>query len=262
MPYTDSMAGYIAIISIFIVFIFFAVFKKKEGKLRELISQNDYLHKIIDSANEGIYVTNVQRKFIIWNKTSQKITGYSKEEIIGRNCFDNILDHTDENGRCLCHDRCLLVKSMDDKKSYGPEVIYLKHRNGHRIPVEVTTGPIFGITGDVIGGVEIFRDISGRIEKERLMTEKKQLEAIIALAGATAHELRQPLQAIIALLSLIKSDLPDDDAIKGYFGDIEKCCYRINNIIKKMGAITDYKLMDYAGDVKILDINKSSDSLP
>lgn len=254
------MAGYIAIISIFIVFIFLVVLKKKDGKLRELISENDYLNKIIDSANEGIYVTDVQRKFIIWNEASQRISGYSKEEIMGRHCFDNILDHTDENGKNLCHDHCLLVKSMNDRKSYGPDVIYLKHRNGYRIPVEIMTGPIFDIAGNVIGGVEIFRDITERLEKERLMVEKKQLEAVVALAGAAAHELRQPLQAIIALLSLMKNELPDAGATKEHFGDIEKSCYRINNIIKKMGAITDYKIRDYAGSMKILDIDKSSNS--
>lgn len=254
------MAGDIVIVVVFIliVFIFLVVLKKKDRNLRRLISENDYLHKIIDSANEGIYVTDVQRKFIIWNKASQRISGYSKEEIMGRHCFDNILDHTDENGRNLCHDYCLLVKSMNDRKSYGPDVLYLKHRNGHRIPVEVMTGPIFDIAGNVIGGVEIFRDITERLEKEKLTVEKKQLEAVVALAGATAHELRQPLQAIVALLSLMKNEMSDDSAIKGYFGDIEKSCYRMNNIIKKMGTITDYKIRHYAGNTKILDIDRSS----
>ncbi len=255
------MAGYIAIIFILIVFIFLVVLKKRDRKLKELTSENDYLHKIIDSANEGIYVTDVQRKFIVWNDASHRISGYSKEDVIGRYCFDNILDHTDENGKNLCHDHCPLVRSMNDRKSYGPEVIYMKHKSGYRIPVEVTTGPIFDIARNVIGGVEIFRDIAGKIEKERLTVEKKQLEAVVALAGAAAHELRQPLQAIVALLSLMKNELPDDSMIGRYFGDIEKNCYRINNIIKKMGAITDYKVKDYAGNIKILDIDKSSDGL-
>ncbi|GER94392.1 hypothetical protein A45J_2153 [hot springs metagenome] len=256
------MALSIAIIFIFVVSIFLSVLKEKNRKLRRLISENDYLHKIIDSANEGIYVTDVRRKFIIWNEASQRISGYSKEDVMGRYCFDNILDHTDENGKNLCHDHCLLVKSMNDRKSYGPEVLYLKHRNGYKIPVEIMTGPIFDMEGNVIGGVETFRDITERLEKERLTVEKKQLEAVIALAGAAAHELRQPLQAIIALLSLMRNDLPDNSAIKGYLDDIEKSCYRINNIIKKMGTITDYKIRDYAGNIKILDIDKSSDILP
>ncbi|WP_203471715.1 PAS domain S-box protein [Dissulfurispira thermophila] len=252
----------IAIIFIFVVSIFLSVLKEKNRKLRRLISENDYLHKIIDSANEGIYVTDVRRKFIIWNEASQRISGYSKEDVMGRYCFDNILDHTDENGKNLCHDHCLLVKSMNDRKSYGPEVLYLKHRNGCKIPVEIMTGPIFDMEGNVIGGVETFRDITERLEKERLTVEKKQLEVVIALAGAAAHELRQPLQAIIALLSLMRNDLSDNSEIKGYLDDIEKSCYRINNIIKKMGTITDYKIKDYAGNIKILDIDKSSDILP
>lgn len=255
------MAGCIIIISILVVFIFFVALKKKDRKLRELISENDYLHKIIDSANEGIYVTDRNKKFIIWNEASQRISGYSREEIIGRCCFDNILDHTDENGRNLCHDHCLLVKSMEDRHFYGPEVIYLKHKNGHRIPVEVMTGPILDRAGNVIGGVEIFRDISERLEKERLLMEKKQLEAVVTLAGAAAHELRQPLQAIISFVSLLRDECPDSGVLKKYLDNISESCYRMNNVIKKMGMITNYKIKNYAGDLKILDIERSSDNL-
>lgn len=252
------MAGYIAIIFILIVFIFFVILKRKNRKLKELISENNYLHKIIDSANEGIYVTDVQRKFIIWNNACERISGYSKDEIIGRQCFDNILYHTDENEKNLCQNHCFLVKSMNDRKFYGPKVIYLKHKNGYRIPVEVMTGPIFNTAGNVIGGVEVFRDITERLEKERLTVEKKQLKAVVALAGAAAHELRQPLQAIVAMVTVLKRDFTYDSKAKECLSHIETCCFRINDIIKKMLNITRYKLKDYTVNLKILDIEKSS----
>ncbi len=60
---------------------------------------NDYLANIIDAANEGIYVTDRERRFILWNRAAEKIAGYKKNEIIGRRCQDNILNHVDGRGQ-------------------------------------------------------------------------------------------------------------------------------------------------------------------
>lgn len=251
------MDEYIVIIFI-LIFVFIVIFVKINKRLKELLSMNNYLLKIIDSANEGIYVVDPQRKFILWNRSSEKISGYSKEDIIGKRCFDNILDHQDKNGKNLCQDLCPLAKSVKEGCSYGPEILYLKHKDGRRVPVEVMTGPIFDNSGNIIGGVEVFKDISDRLEKERLLIEKKQIEATVALAGAAAHELRQPLQAIIATGTVLKRKFADFCDAQECLNYIEMSCYRMNDIIKKMDNITSYKLKNYALNIKILDLEKSS----
>src|SRR5271169_6210646 len=96
-------------------------------RIRELISENHYLSTIINSANEGIYVTDRDRKFLIWNDATERITGFKREEVIGKYCHNNILDHTNEEGASLCDTDCPLTKSMTGNCLHGPDIAYLRH---------------------------------------------------------------------------------------------------------------------------------------
>jgi nitrogen-specific signal transduction histidine kinase len=95
--------------------------------------------------------------------------------------------------------------------------------------------------------VIIFRDVTA-----------DKLAAIKDLASATAHELRQPLQVIIGAVSLLMAEMPDNDEIKAYADAIEESCFRMDDIIEKIGKISKYKLKLYPDDIKIFDISKSS----
>jgi PAS domain S-box-containing protein len=379
---------------------------------------NNHLAKIIDSVNEGIYVTDRDRRFLMWNEAAERISGYGKEEMLGRCCNDNILRHADRDGTELCKERCPLKASIDDGVPNGPVVVYLRHKNGERIAVEVKTAPVRDDNGTVIGGVEIFQDVTERIEREHLLEERKKkletvlnnigdgilfldtagiitvlnsagremfglgkksigsplhslakksplrtvlsaveqayyrannrhhdaadgrcargkerfrcwtagmahdnapfitparcyscdayrsirsflekpreltlgersisvvssfielpetsdlrevimfydvtaekLDAALKVAGAAAHELRQPLQTIVILAGLLEKGLNDRSTLDSLSDSIMKSCDRMDNIIKKMCEITRYRTKDYVDGRRILDIEDSS----
>jgi PAS domain-containing protein len=56
----------------------------------------------------------------------------------------------------------------------GPALVYLKHREGRGIPVEIVVSPVYDDTGQVLGAVLVFQDMSGVIEKERTLLIKSQ----------------------------------------------------------------------------------------
>ena len=56
-------------------------------------------NKFLKYLYEGVYVVDKNRKIIFWNEGSEAITGYSKEEVVNNNCYNNILRHVDENGK-------------------------------------------------------------------------------------------------------------------------------------------------------------------
>ncbi len=141
---------------------------------------HSYLAEVIDSANEGIYVTDRDRRFLLWNEAAERISGYRKEELISRRCYDNILSHVDREGNPLCSGHCPLLASIEDGAPGGPVVVYLKHKNGKRIAVEVKTAPIRNRAGTIIGGVEIFQDVTERVEREQLLEERRvKLETVL-----------------------------------------------------------------------------------
>jgi diguanylate cyclase (GGDEF)-like protein/PAS domain S-box-containing protein len=114
---------------------------------------------LIENIFDGLYIVDKNRSIIRWNHVAEKITGYRAEEVIGHRCRDNILVHVDKNGESLCQGRCPLKATIEDGVMRDAEV-YLRHKDGHRLPVWVRTAPLHDTDGNIVGGAELFTDLS------------------------------------------------------------------------------------------------------
>jgi signal transduction histidine kinase len=86
----------------------------------------------------------------------------------------------------------------------------------------------------------------------------EKLDAALKVAGAAAHELRQPLQVIMALSSLLEAGLGDRKPLKKYLDTLLSSCERMDDIIRQMNEMTRYRTKEYIGGKNILDIEHSS----
>ena len=80
--------------------------------------QKDLFEKVLDRVFSGVYFVDRDRRIIYWNKGAERITGFKKDKVMGKFCFDNTLDHIDENGENLCHDGCPLVETINDGQEH------------------------------------------------------------------------------------------------------------------------------------------------
>jgi PAS domain S-box-containing protein len=117
---------------------------------------------IIDSLSDGIYVCDLDRKITYWSKSAERITGWSADDVVGKQCFDNVLCHIDKDGHALCGEEyCPLHRAMvTGTGSKGSLLVYAQGRDGQRLPMQVAVSPIRNDAGQIIGGVETFRDAS------------------------------------------------------------------------------------------------------
>jgi len=129
--------------------------------------------KLLDSLFDGVYFVDLNKNIQIWNKGAERITGYSKEDVIGSCCSHNILRHIDDEGRELCTSGCPLSATMLDGKVREGN-IYLHHKLGHRIPVAVKTSPVRDDSGEIVGGLEVFTDNSSSMQIIRELELLKQ----------------------------------------------------------------------------------------
>lgn len=134
----------------------------------------DFYQDLIDNILDGIYFVDRQKIITFWSKGAERITGYTKDEVMGSCCADNILKHIDEQGHELCLLGCPLSQTLIDCKIREVDV-YLHHKEGHRVPVSVRISPILDDRGHLIGAVEVFSDnsqnLSTRQELEKLRQE-------------------------------------------------------------------------------------------
>ncbi len=99
-----------------------------------------------------------------------------------------------------------------------------------------------------------------KAEEERL--EKERLAGVLEMAGATAHELNQPLQVISGTAWMMLQRLPEDDPS---YKKIKKICdevERMTNIAQKISSISSYKVKRYVGETTIIDIEKAAGTNP
>ncbi|PLX49234.1 MAG: histidine kinase [Desulfobulbaceae bacterium] len=117
---------------------------------------------ILESMADGVYVTDHKRRILYWNPAAERITGWSADRVVGRPCSDNFLCHEDSAGTPLCEEEhCPLHRAMlTGIPSTEPIQVFAHCRDGSRLAVQVNVAPVRNATGEVIGGVEIFRDVS------------------------------------------------------------------------------------------------------
>jgi len=149
---------------------------------------------MIDNLYDGLYFVDQNRTITYWNKAAARISGFSAAEVLGKSCFDNILNHVDAAGNQLCFGGCPLEKTIADAQPREGEV-YLHHKDGHRIPVSVRVSVLTNDAGEVIGGIELFTDISNRSANELRLTELEQMARLDRLTQlANRNHLETELQ--------------------------------------------------------------------
>jgi len=133
--------------------------------------------ELLNLLADGAYITDTERRIIFWNDAAQRITGWTAAEVVGHGCNENLLVHVDKDGHPLCgHEHCPLHRSIiTGQSSREPLLVFAQHRSGERVPVEVTVSPIRNHAGQVIGGIEVFRDLTETVQDQLRAKEIQEL---------------------------------------------------------------------------------------
>jgi PAS domain S-box-containing protein len=108
---------------------------------------------ILDSIADGVFTVDVKQKVTSFNRAAQEITGIRREEAIGRHCWEVFR-------ASICEGQCSLRQTMETGESIVNQAIFILNSEGERIPVSISTALLKDERGQVIGGVETFRDLS------------------------------------------------------------------------------------------------------
>ncbi len=139
------------------------------------------IRDVVDYLHDGLYIVDLEKKILFWNKSAETMTGFMADEVVGSRCNDNVLTHIDERGNTLCEGMCPLAKTMVDGKVRESE-LFLHHKRGHRIRVSVRTVPNRDPDDTIVGGIELFTDLSSN---DAIMLKMKELEKLAMLDNLT-----------------------------------------------------------------------------
>lgn len=154
--------------------------------------------EIVDNLYDGVYFVDRSRVITYWNKGAERLTGYGRQDVLGRSCHDNLLNHVTAEGELLCHGSCPLFATMQDGEPREADV-FLHHADGHRVPVLVRCAPLRDEQGEIIGAVETFsRDLGARSARRELRELRRTVHRDALTGVGNRAFLNGRLRALVA----------------------------------------------------------------
>ena len=183
--------------------------------------------EIIDNLYDGVYFVDRHRVITYWNKGAERITGYAADDVLGRTCRDNLLNHVTAGGEALCTSGCPLTACMADGDVREADV-FLHHADGHRVPVLVRCAPLRDARGEVVGAVETFSRDLGTVSARRELRELRRVSRTDPLTGVGNRTLLEDrLRALIAVtVSIGVAPVRHGDDPEGVLRRADEAMYR------------------------------------
>ena len=164
--------------------------KQAEAALEQLRQQNEL---ILNSAGEGIFGLDLQGNATFVNIAAARLLGYEVQELLGQFLHEK-LHHHKADGTLYPAADCPLLQTLRYNRAVQITGEVYWRKDGTSFPVEYVCTPMHNESGEVIGAVVTFRDITQRKEIERIKDE---------LISTVSHELRTPLASLRGFVELM-----------------------------------------------------------
>ncbi len=218
--------------------------KNQEGKVVQVVHlSRDITRKKLDEQErlrlataieqtvEGCIITDQQGNISYVNPAMERLSGYAREEVIGRPVDILIGDQPEktplpgiwdiiQGGRVMCGH------------------FTGRRKNGAPYDTETTISPIRDSNGEIINHVFVQRDITHEKEVERKLLQAQKMEAIGTLAGGVAHDFNNILTAILGFAQLAKYNIPAGNPSLSDLDDVIKAGRRARDLVRQILAFS------------------------
>ena len=132
---------------------------------------------ILESISEGVFTIDHEWRVTSFNRAAEEITGIPREEAVGRPCCEVFRAN-------MCETECAMRRTMDSGKPVINKPAFIIDAQGRRIPVSVSTALLRDQDGQVVGGVETFRDLSLVEELRKEIEQRYELGDMVSRSPA------------------------------------------------------------------------------
>jgi PAS domain S-box-containing protein len=135
--------------------------------------EDNALSTILNSIADGVFTVDNEWHITSFNRSAERITGFSKEEAIGQYCYEIFRTN-------VCLEQCALRETMETGQNIINKELNILDKGNHEVPVSISTAVLQDEKGKIIGGVETFRDLSLIKELDKEIHEKYSFQDIIS----------------------------------------------------------------------------------
>ena len=158
---------------------------------------------LLDSAGEGIWGLDLKGNCTFVNRAALRMLGFSSEELVGHN-MHAMIHHHHPDGSDYPREECVIYNVFLKNEPFANHTDHVFRKDGSMFYAEMSAQPIV-VEDQMRGAVVTFRDITHTRQAEDALRRSEKLAAVGQLASSIAHEINNPLEAVINLLYLVRS---------------------------------------------------------
>ena len=132
---------------------------------------------IFNDIPHGIFTVDGDRRITSFNRAAEEITGWQQDEVLGRPCTEVFVSSH-------CDQHCFLRSSIEEGEPHRDREVAIVTRDGRQLEVAVSTAALGSDNGQVLGGVEMFRDLSAIAALRRQVMAAYTVEDIVSKSPA------------------------------------------------------------------------------
>jgi PAS domain S-box-containing protein len=224
---------------------------------RLLESERQFRHLVQSVVDYAIFRLDKDGVGVTWNRGAERIKGYSADEIIGRHFS---IFYTEGDRAADLPARALATAAGEGRfEAEGWRV----RKDGACFWASVVIDPVRNDNGEIVGFAKVTRDITERMETQRILRETQErlamsqrMEAVGQLSGGIAHDFNNLLMIIMGNLERVRQDA------QGLSGNTTNLQRSIANALRgaQRGATLTQRLLAFSRrqplNPSILDLNK------
>jgi PAS domain S-box-containing protein len=197
-----------------------------KNKVHELDNLTKYLNGLLGSIHSGVIAVNLKSEITTFNRASEKILKLQAVDVLGKKV------ETIFRNESNC--KPLLLMALEEGENYIDVERKVETTEGLFKWIESSVSLIKDANENVIGAVEVFRDLSEIRELEMRLRHADKLATIGAMAACIAHEIRNPLNGIEGFSSLLARDFDDADPRKKLVKNIIQGTKNLNKTVTEL----------------------------
>jgi two-component system, NtrC family, sensor kinase len=212
-----------------------------EQKALEIARLKDFSENIVESLNVGVLAVDLGGIVESWNTRMEQLFGVSRQDAVGR-----------QLRALLPEELASEIAARRDEEQISGIYKHRLHHQGKYLTLNVSITPLVSKSGERIGRLLLFDDVTQRERMEEQMSQTEKLTSLGLLAAGVAHEVNTPLAVISNYIQMLAKQMPEGDPRQGIIDKIVKQTFRASEIVNNLLNFS----RTGAGELADIDVNR------
>jgi two-component system, NtrC family, sensor kinase len=214
----ETIAGYVAI-----ALDNSQLYTSLEQKATEIARLKDFSENIVESLNVGVLAVDLEGLVESWNTRMEQLFGVAREQAVGHQLNSLLPEELSRE-----------INARSDEELITGIYKQRLHHLGKTLTLNVSITPLVSKSGERIGRLLLFDDVTQRERLEEQMTQTEKLTSLGLLAAGVAHEVNTPLAVISNYIQMLGKQMPDGDPRQAIIEKIVKQTFRASEIVNNL----------------------------